>query len=80
MPQLKYTETLAALGDVRDFALMKFRKAGGKRDRWARVDREAMADALTRAEDFVENQSPKNKALRESLKQTRRRLELELWP
>lgn len=77
---MTYAEAIANLGDVRDTVLRQFALAGGRRDRWCRTDIRAMADAITHAEDFAELHTPKNKALRESLKRSRRRLEIYLEP
>ena len=77
---MQYSHVVRELGESRDRVLGRFSALGGKRDRWARVDREAMSEALTRSEDAIEIEGGKTAPLRAALKAARRRLELELWP
>lgn len=65
---------------VRPEVVTRFREAGGDFARWSRLDREHLADALTRTEDWLELEHPNRHADRAALKAARRRLELELWP
>lgn len=63
---------------VREHVLARFRALGGSPDRWQRRDREAMAEAITRAEDEVEGS--RVVGLCDGLRALRRALECELWP
>jgi hypothetical protein len=88
MPEITYRTTpaaascaavLRAIGaddEIRRHALDAFKATGGNMDRWSRRDREAMADALTAAEDALEGS---RRAALVNLRAARRRLELELW-
>ncbi|HEY1958608.1 MAG TPA: hypothetical protein VGH28_23480 [Polyangiaceae bacterium] len=79
-----------ALGEhdrARRLVLDRFAALGGKLDAWAqRATREAMADALTFAEDRIEftcdgrSTRPYDSPDRVALRDIRRRLEWELWP
>lgn len=73
---------LATDDDARSMVLGAFRAMSGNLNTWGRSDREAMATALTRAEDAVElrRASPARDALGLALRGVRRRLETELWP
>lgn len=62
---------------ARRLALDAFRVHGGSLDRWQRSDREAMAGAMTRAEDMLESGTGARVAnAREAIRAVRRRLEL----
>lgn len=88
MARMLYAHVVRELGEARDAVLERFAVSGGDRERWARRDREMMAEALTRTEDELEMRSPgpvdsgagKNQGCRRALRAVRRRLEVELWP
>jgi hypothetical protein len=66
---------------VRQAVMARFKARGGDLSRWARRDREAMADALTYTEDEEElRQKCHMTPVRLALREVRRRLEWELWP
>lgn len=67
---------------TREFVLARYRDAGFTPDDFGhkRPAREAMADALTRAEDRLEDVSSAPSRERDGLRDVRRRLEWELWP
>jgi hypothetical protein len=80
---ISYTQCTGALdGEALALALRVFKSHGGDRNRWRRSDREAMADALSRAEDFLEQEAKGRtpSEARNHLKVIRRKLEAELWP
>jgi hypothetical protein len=52
---LSYSACIRILGTSRTTVLAAFRAAGGSADRWQSGDREAMAAAMTRAEDRLEH-------------------------
>lgn len=56
-----YATVLGALGrdDVRERVLSRFKDRGGDRNRWNASDHGVMADALTRAEDWLELDHPR---------------------
>ncbi|MFZ5891280.1 MAG: hypothetical protein ACOY0T_09540 [Myxococcota bacterium] len=65
---------------VRDEVVARYRASGRTPDDFGkRAAREAMADALTRAEDQLELEHPRWPE-RDELREVRRRLEKELWP
>ena len=75
--------------EARSFALSRFRASGFSPDDFGRVRRarEAMADVLTRAEDWLEmlgvdgrRRGATFEGLRIAIREVRRRLEWELWP
>ena len=80
---MKWPEVLRALsGDgARNLAIGRYRVAGFTGDDFARsrLAREAMTDALTRAEDWLEYEGPRSPD-RSAIQAVRRRLEWELWP
>ena len=76
---------LRALSDTetRSFVLSRYRELGAQPADWpSRRSLEAMADALTAAEDWLElrRATPRLLATRSRLRTIRRRLERELWP
>lgn len=75
--------------EARSYATTRYRAAGFGPDDFARsrAAREAMADALTRTEDWLEmlgvdgiRRGAKLEAERAAIRDVRRRLETELWP
>jgi hypothetical protein len=48
-------EALAAYEDIQGEVMARFRAGGGLATRWQRRDRWAMADALSRTQDALEN-------------------------
>jgi hypothetical protein len=84
--RVTYRDVLRALGRdvVRFYALDRLRDRGFDADlcanpRKGRPHREALADALTATEDWLEYEHPRWPE-RETIRVVRRRLELELWP
>lgn len=86
-----WRDVLAVLQDdeTRSYALSRFRDAGFSADAFGhrRAAREALADALTRTEDWLEYREvdhPRRahwyRPQREAIRGVRRRLEWELWP
>ncbi len=78
-----YRQVVRVLGAARDPVLERFAALGGDRDRWHRVDRERMAEALTRTEDEWERDAGRSRdalAARAGMQRVRRALEVELWP
>ena len=72
-----YSAVLRSLDDdaqVRSDVTRMFKALGGDRDRWARRDKLAMADALTRVEDALEIARPRYDRAR--IKAVRRALEM----
>lgn len=67
---------------TRETLMARYRAAGFTPDDFAgrRGAREAMADALTRTEDALEDRSSVGSRERAALCDVRRRLEWELWP
>jgi len=67
--------------ETRQRIVERYRSAGFTLDQFATVRRarEAMSDAITRAEDWLELEKP-TAGDRTRLKAVRRRLEWELWP
>jgi hypothetical protein len=63
--------------EVCSAVLVRFRSLGGVQDRWRRADWQAMAGAITGAEDTLEMQreTPARLAFRVELRAIRRRLE-----
>ena len=57
----RYSTVLGALGrdEVRERVLDRFKARGGERNRWAVPDSDVMAEALTRAEDWLEVEHPR---------------------
>lgn len=72
----RYSTILGALGrdEVRERVLSRFKERGGDRNRWSAADHVAMADAVTRAEDYLELEHPRWPE-RETLAAVRRKLE-----
>jgi hypothetical protein len=68
--------------ETRSWLTDRFRDSGFTADSFAsqRKAREAVADCLTRLEDWIGNEHPGWKADLAGIKAVRRRLELELWP
>jgi hypothetical protein len=68
--------------ETRAMATGTFREAGFSADSFGsqRKAREAMADILTRVEDWIGLEHPGWKVDLTAIKSVRRRLELELWP
>jgi len=74
---VSYKECVVAASGARE--LGAWGAWGGDMDRWGRADREAMARALTRAEDSLELRAgPRAVVARAALRVVRRRLEDEL--
>jgi hypothetical protein len=71
-----YSTVLGALGrdEVRERVLSRFKERGGDRNRWIASDHDVMADALTRAEDWLELDHPRWPE-REALAIVRRKVE-----
>jgi hypothetical protein len=80
---VRWPDVMRALysDETRAKALDRYRSDGHTPDDFARsrAAREAMADALTRTEDWLEDEHPRWPD-RASIKAVRRRLEWELWP
>jgi len=68
--------------ETRSYAIGRYRAGGFGPDDFARSRpaREAMADALTYAEDRLELQGWRRDPERAAMREVRRALELELWP
>jgi hypothetical protein len=81
---LGWREVLRALpaDDARSVALGWYRSAGYTADDFAgsRGARLTLCDALTKTEDWLENEHPGRMGERRALRAVRRRLEQELWP
>ena len=74
--RLSYPQALRPLDTTRDAVLAAFRSAGGDRNRWQRADWQAMADAMTGAEDALELRRGEHAAAeRAAIRQVRRSLE-----
>ena len=71
-----YREALRALDTSRAHVLAGFKARGGDRERWQALDRRAMAEAISRAEDGLELDHPGRVRERSAMKDVRRRLEL----
>jgi hypothetical protein len=71
-----YSAVLCSLGreEVRERVLSRFRLEGGNRDRWQSSDHAIMAEAITRAEDWLELDHPRWPE-REAIAAIRRKLE-----
>jgi hypothetical protein len=81
--RVTWPDVLRAAQGSRDSVLAAYRAAEFGSEDFARLRpaREAMADALTRAEDRLETKrGAVNAAEREAIRGVRCRLELELWP
>jgi hypothetical protein len=92
---IRWPEVLGCLAEdeTRSYALSRVRDAGFTADEFSSGDasrgaararwrgaREAMADALTRTEDWLEMEHPRRERERHAIREVRRRLELDLWP
>jgi len=68
--------------DTRSLATKSYRAQGWDPDQFAtlRLARVAMANALSSIEDWLESEHPRRTGESVSIRQVRRRLELELWP
>jgi hypothetical protein len=80
---LSWPEVLRVLSgsETRETALRVYKTAGFTPDCFGRIRaaREAMADALTRAEDQLELAPPRHRGEREAIRAVRRQLEAELF-
>ena len=81
-----WPEVLRALSEdeTRSYAIARVREAGFSGDsfRHDRKAREAVADALTRTEDWIEARRTGSRlaAQRDGIRAIRRAIELEVWP
>jgi hypothetical protein len=75
-----YAECVRTLGPARQQVIDQFKALGGDRNRWQAQDRDAMAIAITIAEDHVEylRDCPARQRHRKDMKTVRRRLELSI--